>query len=156
MMGGHHRPTRWGVATLLALAGCGDAPPGLSLVLRDGSSVPPRADLDRLEGRLARCASAADQSFELPVSEPPSASIQLALEPGEQFALWLRGWRSCAGPCMAPEAAPPGACVCVGDRPERQVSAACTPWSSFEPNLTLNLRLGPVDDACPPPRPGGC
>lgn len=148
---------RWALF-FAVLGGCGGDPLALDLVIRDGTEVPPRASLLRLEGSLHRCEAAAPQTFALPTSGAESERKRLELDAEERFSVELNGYQACATQtCVAPEGAALDACVCTAEGAERRVSRACSPWTALGAESTeLNLRLGPVDDRCPVAAPVDC
>ena len=146
-------------ALLLTFAvACSPAPPRVTVVVAEGAGAPDTAGLARLRlviGQAGEATPLVDQA--LPVRGGDPAPLEAELLPGADFYVHLQGWLQCNPPCVQPEVADVGDCVCFDDlAPAAQILRAegCTGWETAaedrQVTVTLSDRLG----LCPPdPRP---
>lgn len=142
------------VAALLLAAACSPAPPTVTVVVAEGAGAPDVLGLARLRmvvGVACQDTPVVDQA--LPVRAGDPAPLSTELLPGTEFYVHMQGWLQCNPPCVQPEVAEDGDCVCFDDLdPPAQILRAegCTDWETAaedrQVTVTLSDRLG----LCPP------
>jgi hypothetical protein len=147
---------------LLGALACADAPPTVGVAVFPGAGTAGLGELARLQVLVLGCADGSSVAKEeLGAGAKGPFTLDAALPPGQAFAVWVRGWVACDGPCVPEEGAGPGACVCVNTAgqpsTQRLASEGCSEWLVAPEDLALRVTLTAPAGLCPPRSPeGGC
>jgi hypothetical protein len=140
---------------LLALgAACSPPPPTVTVVVAEGAGAPAVIGLARLQlivGAACQDTPLVDQA--LPVQGDDPAPLEVALLPGAEFYVHMQGWLACNPPCIQPDVATAGDCVCFDDlTPSAQILRAegCTDWRTAAEDTQVTVSLSDRLGLCPP------